>query len=191
MGEEKLVLPPGFEFDPTDEELLVNYLYRRAVNLPCYPNIIPHLDIYAAEPWDLHEKAFWSKKEWYFFSGMKQNRATRKGFWKEVGLSDAIFTSNGDEVGTKNYLVFWCDGVQTNWIMEEYHLLTNNSTSQMGQNQQDLKEWVVCRVREEKLVDFGEKIISDGDEGVELSYLDEVFFSIDDDQDEITFPSYI
>lgn len=90
----------------------------------------------------ISEKAFWSKREWYFFSGLKQNRSTKKGFWKEVDFNEPIFTSNGDEVGMKNYLVFYGDEVgsklvQTNWIMEEYHLpnngLTNKSTSQLGQ----------------------------------------------------------
>lgn len=90
------------------------------------------------------EKAFWSKKEWYFFSGLEQNRSTEKGFWKEVGLSEPIFTSNnGDDevIGMKNYLVFIGeDGVQTNWIMEEYRLLNYDfTTSQMGQNQHQVR----------------------------------------------------
>ncbi|KAG6398513.1 hypothetical protein SASPL_139976 [Salvia splendens] len=190
MGEEKMVLPPGFQFDPTDEELIVSFLYRRAANLPCYPNIIPDLDIYSAHPWGLHGKAFWSKNEWYFFSGLKQNRATEKGFWKEIGLSEPIFTSKGDEVGIKNYLVFCGDGVHSDWIMEEYHLLNNYSTTSRNQLR-GLKEWVVCRVREGKVFDCEEKISNGDDEGVELSYLDEMFFSMDgDDQDDdITFPT--
>lgn len=52
-----------------------------------------------------------------------------------------------------------------------------------------MKEWVVCRVREGNVIGFEEKISND-DNGVELSYLDEVFFSMDDDdQNEITFPT--
>ncbi|XP_057770047.1 NAC domain-containing protein 104-like [Salvia miltiorrhiza] len=184
MAEVKMVLPPGFQFDPTDEELIVSFLNRRAANLPCYPNIIPDLDSYTAHPWGLHERAFRSKTEWYFFSELKQNRATEKGFWKETGLSEAIFTSNGDEVGIKNFLVFCGDGVHTNWIMEEYRS-TTSQTQLRG-----LNEWVICRVREGKLFDCEEKISCD-DDGVELSYLDEVFFSMDgnDQDDEITFPT--
>ncbi|KAI3451558.1 hypothetical protein Pfo_008223 [Paulownia fortunei] len=189
-----MVLPPGFQFDPTDEELIVHFLCGRAASLPCCPDIIPDLDISAADPWELNEKAFWSKRKWYFFSRLKQNRSTRKGFWKEVGFSKPIFTSNGDEVGIKYYLVFYVDEVkvgsklQTNWIMEEYHLPKNGENDQI----QDMNEWVLCRVRESTFVDSQESDYSEKsntDDGVELSYLDEVFFSMEDEQEEINFPS--
>ncbi|KAL2241261.1 NAC domain-containing protein 104 [Sesamum indicum] len=196
MGDQKLVLPPGFEFDPTDEELIVYFLCRRAASIPCYPNIIPDLDIYAADPWELNEKAFSSKREWYFFSRWRQNRSTRRGFWKEIGLNEPIFTSNGNEVGIKNYLVFYGDHdhedgskVQTNWAMEEYHLLKPNSQVQDDIND----EWVLCRVHEENIVDSQDRDYfrrsSNVSDGVELSYLDEIYCSMDDEQDEITFPN--
>ncbi|PIM98281.1 hypothetical protein CDL12_29242 [Handroanthus impetiginosus] len=206
MGDmKKTMLPPGFQFDPTDEELIVHFLCRRAASLPCYPNIIPDLDFYAADPSELNEKVFSSKKEWYFFSRLKQNRFTQKGFWKEIGFSQPIFTTNGNEVGIKKYLVFNSingDGAapeaQKSWTMEEYHLLQSGilpkRTSQnIGENQ-DLSEWVLCRVHDQEiLVDAQEKNYNDvpcsSDDGVELSYLDEIFFSMDDEQDEITFPS--
>lgn len=55
-----------------------------------------------------------------------------------------------------------------------------------------MKTWVVCRVREGNSIEFEEKISVNEHKGVELSYLDEVFFSMDDDdQDETTFPKII
>lgn len=49
-----------------------------------------------------------------------------------------------------------------------------------------MNEWVLCRVHEANVVDSQENI--NGDDGVELSYLDEVFFSMEDEEEEITFP---
>ncbi|KAG8383848.1 hypothetical protein BUALT_Bualt04G0056400 [Buddleja alternifolia] len=200
MGDKGMMLPPGFQFDPTDEELIVYFLNYKAVSLPCYPNIIPDLDICAADPWELKEKAFWNKREWYFFCRLKQNRSTKKGLWKEVGLSEPIFTSSGNEVGIKKHLVFnYVDEVgsevQTNWIMEEYHL--HKGSSEIGESLiQNMTEWVLCRVHEANSVDPPEidcnyhQSNNINDDGVELSYLDEIFLSKEDDQEEITFPSY-
>lgn len=47
-------LPPGFRFYPTDEELLVHFLQRRASLLPCHPDVIPDLDLYPYDPWQLN-----------------------------------------------------------------------------------------------------------------------------------------
>lgn len=46
-------LPPGFRFFPTDEELVVHFLHRKASLLPCHPDVIPDLDLYPYDPWDL------------------------------------------------------------------------------------------------------------------------------------------
>nr|GEW22291.1 hypothetical protein [Tanacetum cinerariifolium] len=54
MGDNKNVnLPPGFRFRPTDEELVVHFLQRKASLLPYHPDIIPDLDLYPHDPWDL------------------------------------------------------------------------------------------------------------------------------------------
>lgn len=46
-------LPPGFRFFPTDEELVVHFLHRKSSLLPCHPDVIPDLDLYPYDPWDL------------------------------------------------------------------------------------------------------------------------------------------
>jgi len=46
-------LPPGFRFYPTDEELVVHFLHRKASLLPCHPDVIPDLDLYPFDPWQL------------------------------------------------------------------------------------------------------------------------------------------
>jgi hypothetical protein len=47
------MLPPGFRFHPTDEELIQHYLRNRAGSTPCPVNIIADVDIYKFDPWDL------------------------------------------------------------------------------------------------------------------------------------------
>jgi hypothetical protein len=46
-------LPPGFRFCPSDEELVVHFLHRKAALLPCHPDVIPDLDLYPYDPWEL------------------------------------------------------------------------------------------------------------------------------------------
>lgn len=53
MGDNNVNLPPGFRFYPTDEELVVHFLHRKAALLPCHPDVIPDLDLYPYDPWDL------------------------------------------------------------------------------------------------------------------------------------------
>ena len=53
MGDSNVNLPPGFRFYPTDEELVVHFLHRKAALLPCHPDVIPDLELYPHDPWEL------------------------------------------------------------------------------------------------------------------------------------------
>ncbi|CAI9767989.1 unnamed protein product [Fraxinus pennsylvanica] len=57
-------LPPGFRFHPTDEELIMCYLRNQASSRPCPVSIIPEVDIYKFDPWELPEKAEVGENEW-------------------------------------------------------------------------------------------------------------------------------
>jgi hypothetical protein len=46
-------LPPGFRFHPTDEELVAYYLRRKINAHRIELEIIPEVDLYKCEPWDL------------------------------------------------------------------------------------------------------------------------------------------
>ncbi|KAL9320227.1 hypothetical protein ACSQ67_012066 [Phaseolus vulgaris] len=46
-------LPPGFRFHPTDEELVSYYLRRKINGRKIELEIIPEVDLYKCEPWDL------------------------------------------------------------------------------------------------------------------------------------------
>lgn len=46
-------LPPGFRFHPTDEELVGYYLKRKVEGLEIELEVIPVIDFYKFDPWEL------------------------------------------------------------------------------------------------------------------------------------------
>lgn len=46
-------LPPGFRFHPTDEELVGYYLSRKVEGLEFELEVIPVIDLYKFDPWEL------------------------------------------------------------------------------------------------------------------------------------------
>lgn len=49
----QLQLPPGFRFHPTDEELVLHYLCRKAESQVFAIPVIAEIDLYKFDPWDL------------------------------------------------------------------------------------------------------------------------------------------
>ncbi|KAL6851897.1 hypothetical protein ACP4OV_020082 [Aristida adscensionis] len=140
-------LPPGFRFRPTDEELVVHYLRRRALACPLPSAVdIPDVRILAHDPSDLLPPG-WSEQERYFFTckeakyvkGRRANRATGAGYWKATGKEKPVAVAvpapkgggggGGGQsvlVGMKRSLVFYRgkppSGCKTDWVMHEYRL---------------------------------------------------------------------
>jgi hypothetical protein len=54
MGGGATNLPPGFHFFPSDEDLVVHFLRRKAANLPCRPDIVPTILLHRYDPWELN-----------------------------------------------------------------------------------------------------------------------------------------
>lgn len=156
-------LPPGFRFHPTDEELIMYYLRNQTTSRPCPVSIIPEIDIYKFDPWELPEKAEFGEHEWYFFSprdrkypnGVRPNRAAVSGYWKATGTDKSIH-SGSKYVGVKKALVFYKGkppkGVKTDWIMHEYRLMSSDSTRQMSRHNGSMRldDWVLCRIYKKK-----------------------------------------
>ncbi|KAK9276967.1 hypothetical protein L1049_006506 [Liquidambar formosana] len=150
-------LPPGFRFHPTDEELIMYYLKNQATSRPCPVSIIPEVDIYKFDPWELPEKAEFGENEWYFFSprdrkypnGVRPNRATVSGYWKATGTDKAI-NSGSKYVGVKKALVFYKGrppkGIKTDWIMHEYRLNGTRTQPNRHNGSMRLDDWVLCRI---------------------------------------------
>ncbi|KAK9077514.1 hypothetical protein SSX86_005851 [Deinandra increscens subsp. villosa] len=168
MSSQQPQLPPGFRFHPTDEELVVHYLKKKAAAAPLPVAIIAEVDLYKFDPWELPDKAAFGEQEWYFFSprdrkypnGARPNRAATSGYWKATGIDKPVFTAGGrQKVGVKKALVFYGGkppkGVKTNWIMHEYRLVTDNKLSvskppvfDPAKNKGSLRldDWVLCRI---------------------------------------------
>ncbi|XP_047333750.1 NAC domain-containing protein 86 [Impatiens glandulifera] len=134
-------LPPGFRFHPTDEELVSYYLKRKIHGQEIELDIIPEVDLYKCEPWDLADKSFLPSKdpEWYFFgprdrkypNGFRTNRATRAGYWKSTGKDRRVMCQIQSQnqcraIGMKKTLVYYRgrapQGIRTDWVMHEYRL---------------------------------------------------------------------
>ncbi|KAB5516802.1 hypothetical protein DKX38_027450 [Salix brachista] len=149
------VLPPGFRFHPTDEELVAYYLRRKINGHKIELEIIPEVDLYKCEPWDLPGKSLLPSKdlEWYFFSprdrkypnGSRTNRATKAGYWKATG-KDRKVLSQMRAVGMKKTLVYYRGraphGARTGWVMHEYRLDERECETNTGL--QD--SYALCRV---------------------------------------------
>ncbi|XP_062207687.1 NAC domain-containing protein 48-like [Phragmites australis] len=158
-GGQDLLLPPGFRFHPTDEELVTHYLCRRCAGLPIAVPIIAEIDLYKVDPWQLPKMALYGEKEWYFFSprdrkypnGSRPNRAAGSGYWKATGADKPV--GSPKPVAIKKALVFYAGkapkGEKTNWIMHEYRL-ADVDRSARKKNSLRLDDWVLCRIYNKK-----------------------------------------
>ncbi|KAK7274863.1 hypothetical protein RIF29_15963 [Crotalaria pallida] len=154
-------LPPGFRFHPTDEELIVHYLCNQATSKPCPASIIPEVDIYKFDPWELPDKSNFGENEWYFFTprdrkypnGVRPNRATVSGYWKATGTDKAIY-SGSKHIGVKKALVFYKGrppkGIKSDWIMHEYRLVGSRRQTNRQIGSMRLDDWVLCRIYKKK-----------------------------------------
>ncbi|MED6137740.1 hypothetical protein PIB30_067820 [Stylosanthes scabra] len=144
-------LPPGFRFYPSDEELVLHYLYKKITNEEVLKGTLMEIDLHTCEPWQLPEVAKLNANEWYFFSfrdrkyatGFRTNRATTSGYWKATGKDRTVLDPITREVvGMRKTLVFYRNrapnGIKTGWIMHEFRLETPHMPPK--------EDWVLCRV---------------------------------------------
>uniref|UniRef100_A0A0E0L2J9 NAC domain-containing protein n=1 Tax=Oryza punctata TaxID=4537 RepID=A0A0E0L2J9_ORYPU len=162
------ILPTGFRFHPTDEELVINYLQRRATGLSCPIPIIADVEIYNFNPWELPSMALFGEHEWYFFTlrdhrypnSVRPSRSAASGFWKATGTDKPIQVANmqSTPIAMKKALVFYVGRppleTKTTWIMHEYRLtnMTGSTASHVSlplstaYPSLKLDEWVLCKI---------------------------------------------
>ncbi|KAG5588978.1 hypothetical protein H5410_039492 [Solanum commersonii] len=139
-------LPPGFRFHPTDDELVGYYLKRKTDGLEIELEVIPEIDLYKFDPWELPEKSFLPNRDmkWFFFcprdkkylNGSRANRATKAGYWKATGKDRKVVCHEPEVVGYRKTLVFYRGraplGDRTDWMMHEYRLCDDVSQGAMS-----------------------------------------------------------
>ncbi|KAH7512194.1 hypothetical protein FEM48_Zijuj12G0064700 [Ziziphus jujuba var. spinosa] len=134
-------LPPGFRFYPTEEELVSFYLHSKLEGTRedlnhVMDRVIPVLDIYDYNPWDLPllsgELCRGDPEQCFFFierqeseaRGGRPNRLTSTGYWKATGSPNNIYSSDNRIIGVKRTMVFYIgrapSGRKTEWKMNEY-----------------------------------------------------------------------
>ncbi|OAY65042.1 putative NAC domain-containing protein 94 [Ananas comosus] len=148
---------PGFRFHPTEEELIDFYLRRVVHGKKLNFDIIGTLNLYRYDPCELPGMAKIGEREWYFFvprdrrsaNGGRPNRTTERGFWKATG-SDRPVRSAVDPkrlIGLKKTLVFYQGraprGMKTDWVMNEYRLPDDYTTTTGTIPKEDI---VLCKI---------------------------------------------
>ncbi|KAL0429632.1 UNVERIFIED_CONTAM: NAC domain-containing protein 83 [Sesamum radiatum] len=157
-------LPPGFRFQPTDEELVFQYLARKTFSHPLPPLLIPEIDVSAFDPWELpgnteQDKYFFSNKEGSTRrNGDRISRGTCSGHWKATGSTKWIICSKRMPiVGIRKSLVFYKGknprACRTDWIMHEYFIALSGNMDHCDMQQKEFQgslvrigNWSLCRV---------------------------------------------
>ncbi|XP_031091622.1 NAC domain-containing protein 83-like [Ipomoea triloba] len=139
---EVVKLPPGFRFQPTEQEIVFQYLQRKIFSLSLPASVIPELpNICRYNPWNLpgdmeqEDRYFFSSKEATKYpNGNQTSRVSSNGYWKPSSSEEKHITCPGKSsssipmiMGMKKTLVFYYGkpphGSKTNWIMHQYRLV--------------------------------------------------------------------
>ncbi|KAL3623429.1 hypothetical protein CASFOL_032245 [Castilleja foliolosa] len=164
-------LPVGFRFYPTEEELISFYLQNKLRGTrPELDRVIPVVDIYDYNPWDLPkfagEQCPSDTEQWFFFTprqeretrGGRPSRLTGKGYWKATGSPGEIYSSKSyQRIGRKKTMVFYegraPNGKKTAWKMNEYKFFDSDhhhhdklASSAAGSISKMREEISLCRI---------------------------------------------
>ncbi|XP_074293889.1 uncharacterized protein LOC141621073 [Silene latifolia] len=186
--------PPGYKFDPSDEELIIEYLLPRMKDDgKMHPNLMHDVNIYEHNPDYLAEKYCpQGNKGWYFFTprdkkypnGSRPNRQAGDGYWKATGADKAI-QRDGVKVGSRRALVFYKGkppkGEKTLWIMHEFraaavpsqvikrkHSSINDGDDARDPNSMRLDKFILCRIYKKNVLTPKEKSEREQNEIFEL-----------------------
>ncbi|KAG6516873.1 hypothetical protein ZIOFF_020246 [Zingiber officinale] len=143
------VLPLGYRFYPTEEELIDFFLQNKLENRRRDMELaIPVVDVYCFDPWQLPAMAGEACRgdgvQWIFFcprhqreaQGGRPTRTTPSGYWKATGSPNLVFSSANRALGVKRTMVFYRGraptGAKTEWKMNEYRALEQPSADNAG-----------------------------------------------------------
>ncbi|TQD85834.1 hypothetical protein C1H46_028613 [Malus baccata] len=152
-----MLLPVGFRFQPTEEELIGHYLQLKLRGEDSrVSDVIGEINICNHEPWDLPAKSLIKSddEEWYFYNRpiYKKNsrhdieRATsnKRGFWKITGRDKIVTARDNKTIGKKRILTFYRgrprEAQITPWVMHEFYI------PQISPNA-NRRDFVLCHVK--------------------------------------------
>ncbi|XP_022741618.1 NAC domain-containing protein 83-like [Durio zibethinus] len=154
-------MPIGYRFRPTDEELVVHYLKRKALSLPLPASVIPEFDVFQTDPWslpgDLKENRYFFSDRYGNGSNNKCKRVSGSGYWKPIGKEKTILASASNQVvGMRTALIF-CERKRSNesktrWLLYQYRLVGSAATldsTQMSKREL-FGDWLVYKVFQRK-----------------------------------------
>ncbi|KAG6414746.1 hypothetical protein SASPL_122120 [Salvia splendens] len=153
----------GFRFFPTEEELISFYLHNKLEfeddKTSNIHRVIPILDIYRLDPWQLPshcgELCHGDTEQWFFFMprqerevhGGRPSRTTTSGYWKATGSPSHVYSSENKVIGMKKSMVFYKGkaptGRKTKWKMNEYRAIKEDPTSSTPMLRHEM---CLCRV---------------------------------------------
>ncbi|KAL8056489.1 hypothetical protein ABFX02_04G122200 [Erythranthe guttata] len=170
VGEGGRKLPPGFRFQPTDEEIVFQYLARKTFSHPLPAHIlIPEINIFTFDPFEFpgnsdEERYFFINKEGNNRKGntVQSSKATcTAGYWKATGSAKRIICSKKAMpiIGIRKSLVFYKRkknnnrALRTNWTMHEYFIAVSENYSIQQKNNSPqagtlarIGNWTLCRI---------------------------------------------
>ncbi|KAL9420068.1 hypothetical protein AB3S75_037779 [Citrus x aurantiifolia] len=157
MQEHRPFLPHGFQFRPSDEELIEHYLKKKVsgIFIPLAEYFIRDCNLYEEKPseiWDSHGGPFLNVDEdLYFFTQLKKKSSKSSRIDRKVGSSggtwqgedagkDIVSGHSKIKIGSKKRFRYEKQGCEDHgaWIMHEYtlHMPKNQATN-----------YVLCRLR--------------------------------------------
>ncbi|XP_047981437.1 NAC domain-containing protein 83 [Salvia hispanica] len=150
-------LPIGFRFNPTDAELLY-YLKKKVLSLPLPANVIPELEAFQFNPWDLpgglNENRFFFCKRKKNLMSKCSSFSTDCGYWKSSGKEKQIVAGESNHVigMMKTFVFYQGRNMKTQWIMQEFTIVGHLKTPFLDQRlMMKVGNWVVCRLYQRRM----------------------------------------
>ncbi|KAE8652374.1 NAC domain-containing protein 83 isoform X2 [Cucumis sativus] len=151
-------LPPGFRFEPTEEELVFEYLKCKVFSSALPASIIPEINgVWSLDPWDIPAAGGGDEEKYLFSKEAEEHNNnnngegggiigwSKSGYWKARGREKEIVSNeNGVALmGMKNTLDFYTNNIRkmkkTGWVMHQYRLIIPHSHSSTN-------KWVLCHI---------------------------------------------